>query len=347
MDDESTPEIGAVKFQEKKEIGRKLVPLNEWFKQASTSEMWLINGYMPYGGITLMSGHSKRAHKTWLADLTALTIATGKTLMEGWEPIGVPTGGAPVVYIEEEGTAPTNKERIIALMNYYNIKEESVAKIFYGFHQYVKLDNPEWVKFIKDQILEIEPALCIFDALTYMHSGDANSEKDIAPMVTALREFRGLSTTVLGLMHLNGSQGEDPKADIDSQFRGSKLVVNAYDSHLALRKYAGNAKGPITFITRQKKMEEKEQGIRWMFDNLPDGTLVGAHAELLEHAEDVQNYLVLLEKNKPYTIAALRKTWPGRSDLERQKICDALVDDGYLTIVDGAYHRVEGDNGKL
>lgn len=278
--------------------------LGEWLAGVKDEVAWLIPGLVPKSGIVLISGQQKLAFKTFLSDALSLLVSTG---VEYGRMTATLSG--PVVYVEEEGQGAQTRDRLVAVAEGLGVDPQD-AEVYYIFRQRVKLDSELWAKRILDLVREVKPVLLILDAMVYLHGADENKTHEMKPVVELLQEVREMGASVLCLAHLN-SAGSDPNKDIDEQVRGSKIIVNAYDTHLALRRR--NRKDPIKLTARHRGAPEREYKIFWELD-LDDDILTKA-TPTLEQVDDEAETMDRLEKALmyvnpavEYTMAALKQT---------------------------------------
>lgn len=238
----------------------KLQPeiLAEWLDIPETEPQWLLHPFLPRESIVLMSGPQKRARKTWFAFVMALAVATGKGFA-GYKPEH--PQGRPVTIVEEEGTGHSTRDRFRKLADMLGVAQSEMANIQWLFRQRLKLDNPSQRRELVGLVERHRSALVVLDALTYLHSGDENSVQDMLPIVESLAAIRNTGASALVLAHVGKSSGDDNAIDIDNQVRGSSVVINAYDVHLALRP----KKQGIDCIIRGRDCEERKLSLRWDF----------------------------------------------------------------------------------
>jgi hypothetical protein len=228
---------------------------------------WLIPGFVSQQGIVLVSGQQKLARKTLFADMLTLCGAT-KTA----HSMVAPVRPINILYIEEEGEDFGTHNTFSAMGNGIGVDPKSISNVFYAFHDRVTLDTPRWRKHLVSKIKEHEIDLVILDALTYLHEGDESSTADMVRVVKTLQDLRAAGAAVMCLAHLDKQRGEDPSRDIDTQIRGSATIVNAYDVHLALRRYREKQRW-VDLTVRQRHGPEEHLRIYWDLQNNPDKSL--------------------------------------------------------------------------
>lgn len=231
--------------------------LSDWLESVDVNKAWIIEHILPEDGLVLISGQQKRAFKTWFAFLLALCVSQGKK-------VGLlnPKRKGPVLIIEEEGARAQTKSRFLMLCATLGLKTSDLTNIHFAHRERVKLDDEEWRKKIVDLVRRVEPVLVIYDALSYAHTGDENSHQDMTKVIDTMQSVRASGTTMVMLVHLDKQRGENPRSDIDTQPRGSSIIVNAYDTHLALRRYKMSA-AHVDLYARHRDDAERRYSITW------------------------------------------------------------------------------------
>lgn len=237
--------------------------LGTWLERVDAEQAWLIRDFILREGIVLVSGPKKLAYKTWFAFAAALVIASGKAFN-----LLQPETQGSVLIIEEEGSSPQTKSRLIALCNGIGINPYKLPVYFSHFNR-VKLDDLVWREKLLAFVDSVQPLVVVFDAFAYLHTGDENQVKDIAPLVDTLALLRSRGVTVIMLSHTNKHSAKK-SVDIDDQVRGSGLLTDCYDIHLALRRYKPS-QSYINLIVRGRDVEEKEWIVTWNIRADADG----------------------------------------------------------------------------
>lgn len=322
--------------------------LNDWLSEARTATRWIVEHIVPCDSLVLVSGQQKRAHKTWLADSLAIAISTG-----------VPIGGfnvlepGPVLYCQEEGSFAGTRNRILGICQTYKVSQADLNNIHFSFHRRVKLDAPKWRKALVDYVSEHNIKCIVLDAITYMHLADENKISEMAPVIETLQDMRSLGASVIYLAHLDKTRGESKRADIDSQVRGASIVVNAYDQHIALRRYAMKEQW-IKLTVRAREAEERDYRLRWdikLGDADPETKLRPVkHAELIFEELNEAGQLhatadlchAKLLSGQQYTMATLKRAW-GTGAERTKKILEVLLESGLVRNEGTNYIKVEND----
>lgn len=233
--------------------------LDEWVPKAKASkeQQWLIDGFIPSDGITLISGQQKRARKTYFAMSAGIAITTGIHDAFRVKDVG------PVLGVFEEGRDAPTASRFEQLCNAHSVAIPNNFHI--AWRPRLKLNNPKHARELVNAVKRIQPKAVILDPLYRMVDGDENSQEDINAVVNTIFEVRALGPVVILLAHLDKARGETASKDIDQQIRGSSLIANMYDTHIALRKYKPRQKH-IDVIVRDREGPECEYMLKWADD---------------------------------------------------------------------------------
>lgn len=191
--------------------------LSQLFRWDDIAEMdvsteWLLEKLLPKGAISLVFCPGGGG-KTWLLMQLAKAIATG-------EPFGdLQTLQAPVYFIDFENPLSVVKERR---------EKIGPAAGFWYWHLACptgprKLDEDTWIDY-----KALPPGLLIFDTLRASHNGDENSSKDMALVLSRLKELRETGFTIVVLHHT-------PKGN-DGTYKGSTAILDLADHVLSLER---------------------------------------------------------------------------------------------------------------
>lgn len=265
---------------------------------------WLITGFVPSEALVLVSGQQKRAHKSWLANTIGAIMCSGKA----WGGL-VPTTKGPVLHIQMEGTPLGNRNLITALHNAVGTTQEDRTKrYFYIFRENVKLDDGTWQKRIQSVMEQVKPIIVIFDCMVYLHNADENKVQEVKPVIDTIQAIRAHGATCLLVAHLNSS-GENPKEDIDNQVRGRGLWVNAYDGHLALRRYTTKQKIIDLTVRLRDLGAETKYKVQWDIKSEYE-EIESVQLNITKEGEiDLDEKLELLKPNMRYLRKELQTIW--------------------------------------
>lgn len=185
------------------QIGREL-------KKLDVKIEWCVDRLIPKGAITLLTGRGGIG-KTFLCMQIADAVSKGKQFM------GLKTIKMPVTYVDFENALPILIDRIRQLGS------DDVA--FWHTTNAVqsppKLDSNQY-----DMYKMLPKGLIIFDTLRASHNKDENESKDMAMIMSRLKEIRDLGYTVIILHHTS-------KADT-IRAKGSTAIPDLSDQCLTL-----------------------------------------------------------------------------------------------------------------
>jgi len=172
---------------------------------------WIVEKLIPKQSITLLHGRGGIG-KTWLSLILAHVVSKGLPFM------GLDTIQCPVVYVDYENSFPVLVERV------KKIKAEDV--LFWHNANEIrppKIDTSEW------QLYKSLPVgLLIYDTLRAAQMKDENDSKQMAEVMTRLKELRDIGFTILLLHHT-------PKGN-DQTYKGSTAILDLADHVLSLHK---------------------------------------------------------------------------------------------------------------
>lgn len=242
------------------------IKLHEFLLIPDPPVTWLIQDLLPAESLVMISGPRKRAFKTWLVMLLAGIVGIG-TGYDRW----VSGQAVNTLFIEEEGTPWGIKNRFLRILPALGVAPGALTPHIWIAHRTsLKLDSPRMVAELLRFVQENNIKLVVLDALTYMHSGDENDKRDMQVVISALFHLRAAGKcTVLWLSHTN-KEADKEDHDEDSDVRGSSVLLDAYDVHIAARR---KAKGVITVTVRAREDQEQKFELYW---HIPDKGTPGA-----------------------------------------------------------------------
>ena len=237
-------------------------PLHDWLLEVEKKpkQRWIIKGLVPPGAYVLMSGQRKATRKTSFAQTIAIAIATGVK-----HQILEPMEKGKVFFVLEEGTEQEERFKILALCKALKITDLILLNnIYFFFQRGFKLDHPEMSDQLVAMVKKEEPLLVIMDPFFRMLLGNENQQEDVNLAFDCVYKIRALGTAVIVISHTNEGKGASPKAPLDQQVRGSGVIKDGYDVHLALRRYE-DGPGPIDFYIKSKYSEDRQYEINWTY----------------------------------------------------------------------------------
>jgi RecA-family ATPase len=318
--------------------------IREFLAAADECQRWIIPGFIAHEGLTLISGPRKLGMKTWLADMLSIVTTTGTQVgnLRCLDP-------GPVLYFEEEGTPKGTKLRWEGFEFTYGFDFMKNEQLFYTFRPRLLLDDRDWAAAIIRAVKILKPKMCVFDALTYMHRADENKTHEMRMVVETLQEIRAAGTACLFLAHTNAEGSRDLELDIDLGVRGSKVILDAYDVHIGLRRVRFDDP-KIHCQIRQREGSEKVMSLTWDLVAYWNYELEAEevwyvypnfHSE--EEAEDADlqdKILKQLDTGRGYTLPTIAtKTHLRRDHLAY--LLDQLLLQGRVEFLGNCYRRIK------
>jgi RecA-family ATPase len=292
-----------------------------WVKEPAPRYHWLVKAWLPAQGITILSGHEKRAGKSLLAFQLAMCVAEG---LKTTSMHAIKKGG--VLYILGEMPHREVLDRVWATTRGLGVEEPS-PNVRFNYLQGTKLDDERHVKAITRAIKLQEPVLVILDTFFYLHDVNENQPEELKPIVNVVQGLQRMNCAVLLLVHLNRGRGENPDFSVSSQIRGSNVLPGVMDFHIALRKYKDDAQPPRvifegrgqvpppgdmlwTFDNRKRiiKTEDEEDFEEEYLHSLSFRYVTDEEKDK-ESMEELERLAEFLEDNVPYTQTELAKLW--------------------------------------
>lgn len=314
--------------------------LDVWFKEVEKAQRWLIPQFIPADAIVLTSGQKKRAMKTFSAMTTALCLATG-TKASMFQPVG----DMPVLFLEEEGGRAETRERLMGICRTLKIDPEAKSKplrhLFFSYHNRAKLDDRRWSEELAKLVKREGIKYVVLDAIVYMHSGDENKVSEMTPVVSAMQGMRYHGATVNFLAHLDKTRGGNKREDVDDQVRGSGVLTDCFDTHLAYRRYK-MTDAHIDLTVRHRSGPEKKYTVAWQINSHSEGHGAEEH-EIIDLAQlsmievlgetDIpkmaKKFCAKLEDSEVYSERDLRQKW-GLGTKMCKDVIAHLVEEGSL-----------------
>lgn len=222
---------------------------------------WLVDQLIPADSIVLISGPPKRGKKTWLAMTIGMCVAANRP----YARIN-PKATGTVLIVEEEGSRAGTQDRLEAIDKMVG-QPSGLTNLFIAHRKQLKLDDEECVDQICQQAKLTSAKIVILDALSYLHTGDPNSEKDLQKVASAINLIRNnlVGGSVILIHHLNKTLGENKDAHPDSQIRGSGVIAGFYDTHIACRAYGNKGLENVHVDVTHREASEAKYVINWHF----------------------------------------------------------------------------------
>lgn len=177
---------------------------------------WVVDRLIPKHSITLLHGKGGIG-KTWLSLIIANAVSKGIPFM------GLNTQSMPVILVDFENSLSVLTDRV---------KKTQASEVLFWHNtneiKPPKLDSKEW-----NQYKGLPKGLLIFDTLRASQSRDENDSKEMAFVMSRLKELRDMGFTILLLHHT-------PKSN-EKTYKGSTVIVDLADHVLSLHKVKRNS----------------------------------------------------------------------------------------------------------
>ena len=204
---------------------------------------WLVPGWMPGGGLTLIFGDPATG-KSWLGADLAAAVAAGRN----WLGCPTETQGAAVVF-DWENPGPVIKERCSALGAH--------CDNFHWREATGSLYDDTYVGMVQQFLAEVQPQFVFFDSLSRAFPG---LEENDAPSVNAAMTLlmglcRSVDAAGLVLHHANKTQASNRGYRV----RGNSAILAAAEAAWETSKSKGQ------FVLRPAKMRnaEEPEPVQW------------------------------------------------------------------------------------
>jgi hypothetical protein len=149
--------------------------------------------------------------KSWLALDLSMAVSMGYDWLGRFE---VQQG--PVVYIDEEGSEWDMFKRQRQIATSRGVDFASITNLKYSVAEEIKLDDDRGITQIRRIIGDMDPVLIVFDALVRMHSGDENSNRDMARFFSIVKKLKKHHRAAfLFLHHIRKPGKDDPEDELD------------------------------------------------------------------------------------------------------------------------------------
>ncbi len=219
---------------------------------------FVVDEILVSGAIGTLLGKYK-AGKSFLALLTGICVATGRSVLDRFE---VPEPGPVMVILEESGRRALHR-RLSMLARGYGIKASELSNLHFAANQRVRLDDPEWRDRITEKAKELGAVLIIFDPLVRLKgaSVDENSQMEMAPVLDFMRDLRDETGSAVLFVHHPGHSDQ-------GRMRGSSDLEGYWESKITVKK---DSDGVNTVSAEHREAEEtSELAYRLTYDDLTD-----------------------------------------------------------------------------
>lgn len=207
----------------------------EWLASVTATKRWHVPELIGEDAIVLVDGPRKRARKSLLVNHLLMCISSGRPLIVERAPV-LPVVQAPCVYFEEEGQQASTKLRWLMQIKGAGLEPQDLKQLYFGHRTGIKLDNPDWPEKVIRFCDNVGAKVVAFDPFNYLFSGDESRSADVKLPLENLRAIRNTGRTVIIIHHVGKTSPKpnEQHVDMDDRSRGSSMIVDAYDNHLAL-----------------------------------------------------------------------------------------------------------------
>ncbi len=303
-------------------------PLSFFLQRAPEKVEWLIEPFIPKGGMALISG-DPGAGKTWLALDAAISVASGRDWLGRYR-----TAQGPVILIDEETTHAGLSSRMNMLLVGTGDKPDDLP-IFIALRQGLNLSDSRQAERLAGVIDRVRPALVVFDPFAEMHDGSENSADEVARVFRTMREAGRPHDPAFLVIHHNRKN--------DEMYRGSSHIEATLDTRLSVSALEGG-------ITKVKHTKARYSDKLSAFAVKREITDEMAHLTLIELPSDAT------ESERGRTGPAVDRavheieeflTWKRGQLVPKADLLAALEPEGIKPAsVDAALRRLEGQ-GKV
>lgn len=185
---------------------------------------WLIDGFLPEGSITMLSGDSGSGKSIF-------ATAIAGAVVNGMPFLGMETKKRKVLYMDRENPLSAARQHLFDLHI-----ERNEDLIYWGTWCEVIPDGPAAASLL--ELAREEKPLIIWDALVAFHGGDEQSATETRAFLQHLRNLASAGATILILHHTG-------KSENSKQYRGSSDIKASVDCAYLLERLDGDPAGLI------------------------------------------------------------------------------------------------------
>lgn len=201
--------------------------LEELFTANFPKEQWLVEGLIPLGGLTMVSGEPKSFKTFFIQDL-AVSVLTGGLYLGRF-----PVTQGKVLFVDEENPRRITKGRFI------DMGAAASKDIVFLNRKGVRMDKPESVEALLAFVEEIQPRLIVIDSLTKVHSKNENQANEISDVFTEIKKLMRDDRAVIVIHHHNKASRGERRGD-GLSVRGSVNIFAELDALVAIHRKTGS-----------------------------------------------------------------------------------------------------------
>jgi hypothetical protein len=189
---------------------------------------FLIDSLIVDRGLAVIQGRPK-VGKTWLLLEIAISLATGQPVLGRFETLR----RGPVILVVEESGEQALGRRLQQLCCGRRMAFDDLQDLHVAANRRVRLDDRTWQDRLNEQVRALRPVAILLDPLARLKSDDRDedSQHQMAPVVSFLRELRESSDGIVAFVHHVGHR--------EGRLRGTSDLEAVWDTKLSLRR-SGN-----------------------------------------------------------------------------------------------------------
>lgn len=344
--------VEIVKRREKTEAEQlpRFRPAVEVLQNVSDDVVFILEPILAEGCLTQLQGDPK-AGKSCLSELIGMACAAGRWTAGRWEFHGQPRR---VGYLSYEDNLRRLKHRARQYIGGLGLGQLPPNFVLLDENPFIDLTTREGYQILKTYLERDQIEVLIIDTLSYIHSAEENSKKEMQPVMAHLRrlikEFPKVS--ILLIHHTNKSANQDSSSNVARKGRGSSAIAAAYDIILDFgnRIYTNTTAcalaskekpGSDEFVIVYKPQDDGS--VLWSLENNEGTPAVKAKKE------KILEVLAELEKTSPEGVlfATISSSMPDIPRKTVQNNLSLLTEEGRVELIRGvgprnanAYRRV-------
>ncbi|OGG48695.1 hypothetical protein A3C18_02415 [Candidatus Kaiserbacteria bacterium RIFCSPHIGHO2_02_FULL_54_11b] len=196
--------------------------LTDLYADTFPDNLWLVDGLIPIGGLTMFSGRPK-SFKTYIMQNLAMSVVTGIPFLGRFN---IPEKGR-VLIIDEENPRRLIRDR------FRDMGMPETDEIVLLSRKGVRLDKPQSVEAVVDYVNELNPRLIVIDSLTKLHSKNENQSNEMSDVFTAMKKMLADDRAIVLIHHHNKASKQEKRGDGQS-IRGSSDIFAELDAYIAV-----------------------------------------------------------------------------------------------------------------
>lgn len=194
----------------------------------------VVEGLLNQTELALITATAKSG-KTWFSLHLALSVVTGQSFLGRF-----PTKKGKVLLIQTEVGPANFRERILKVEGAYGISAEGRTEYPIISCDRIKLDTAEGMKSFSAAVADVNPTLVVLDSWYTFHSKDESSAKDMAPLLTDIRDVAKRNSCSILIVHHQGKKGDAGQSShAGMAARGSSSFADVPDVLMSLTRKEG------------------------------------------------------------------------------------------------------------